>query len=203
LKKIAAHEMIPDSPKCHLVAQACGHSTKGGVHMHRSTVQFRSRGRVLLSVAVALLVTAAFVGAASAAGSGPSATGSGHFSEGGALRTFSFSAITHADGTVSGNAEINNRGIPNTTAGTSHIAIDCLQVVGNTAYVSGTITDSTVPGLVGDSGVFSVQDNGEGSNSPPDLISLASFYLPFPQLCQVVHPAPTISIDAGNVQIHS
>jgi hypothetical protein len=76
-------------------------------------------------------------------------------------------------------------------------------VVGNTAYLSGTITDSSVASLVGDSGVWSVQDNGEGANSPPDQISLVSFFSPFPQLCQLVHPSPTIQIDGGNVQIHS
>jgi hypothetical protein len=157
-----------------------------------------------MSVAVALIVTAAFVvGGAIAAGSGPSATGSGHFSESDALRTFSFTAITHADGSVSGNAQVDNRGIPGTTTGTSHIVVDCLQVVGNTAYMSGTITDSSVDSLVGLSGVWSVQDNGEGAKSSPDLISLVSFFSPTANLCQLVHPVPTIQIDGGNVQIHS
>lgn len=172
--------------------------------MHRLMVMCRGCRGILLSLIIALFVAATFVvGVASAAGNGPSATGAGHFSDGGALRTFSFTAIAHADGTVSGNAEINNRGIPGTTAGTSHIAVDCLQVVGNTAYVSGTVTDSTVASLVGDSAVFGVQDNGEGSKSPPDLISLAFYFLPFPQLCQVVHETPNIQIEGGNIQIHS
>ena len=85
--------------------------------MHRSMVLPRGCRNVLVSLVVSLIVAAMFaVGGASATGSGPSATGSGHFSESGALRTFSFNAITHADGTVSGNAQINNRGIPNTTS---------------------------------------------------------------------------------------
>jgi hypothetical protein len=164
----------------------------------------RSCRVALLSLVVALIIAATFaVAGASAAGSGPSATGSGHFTAGDELRTFTFSAVTHADGTVSGNAQVNNRGIPGTTAGVSHIAIDCLQVVGNTAYVSGTITTSSVDSLVGLSGVWAVQDDGEGGNAAPDLISLVNFYDPTPGLCLLVHPAPTIQIDGGNVQIHS
>jgi hypothetical protein len=167
-------------------------------------VLFRGCRGVLTSVAVALTVTAMFVvGSAIAAGNGPSATGSGHFSDGGALRTFSFTAIAHADGSVSGNAQVDNRGIPGTIAGTSHIAVDCLQVVGNTAYVSGTITDSTDANLVGDSGVWSVQDNGEGAKAAPDQISVVSLFSPTADLCQLVHPAATIQIEGGNVQIHS
>jgi hypothetical protein len=55
---------------------------------------------------------------------------------------------------------------------------------------------------VGDSGVFGVQDNGQGATSPPDQISIEYLYSPFPQLCKVVHPAPNNQIDGGNVQIH-
>jgi hypothetical protein len=172
--------------------------------MHHSSDHRRLGRRVFLpSVLVALATSAAFaVTGAVAAGIGPSATGSGHFTAGGALRTFSFNAITQPDGTVTGNAQVNNRGVPGTIAGTDQLSVDCLQVVGNTAYVSGTITDSSVPSLVGDSGVFGVQDNGQGATSPPDQISIEYLYSPAPQLCMVVHPAPNDQIDGGNVQIH-
>jgi len=173
--------------------------------VNRSTGLCRpARRRAFLpSLVVSLAAIAVFgVSGASAAGNGPSATGSGHFSAGGALRTFAFNAITHGDGTVTGQAQVNNRGIPGTTPGTDHINVDCLQVVGNTAYVSGTITHSSNASLVGDSGVFSVRDNGQGAKSPPDQISLVYFYLPFPQLCRVVHPTPNQQIDGGNVQVH-
>src|SRR5436190_6372306 len=102
----------------------------GEVHMNRAIGLCRPvrRRGFLLSLVVLLAAAAAFgVSGASAAGNGPSATGSGHYSAGGALRTFSFTAITHRDGTVTGQAQVNNRGIPGTIAGTSHMNVDCLQ----------------------------------------------------------------------------
>ena len=62
--------------------------------------------------------------------SGPSATGAGHFEIDGELRTFSFTANTHRDGTVKGQAQLYNRALGTRT----HLEIDCLRVVGTTAF---------------------------------------------------------------------
>ena len=50
-------------------------------------------------------------------------------------------------------------------------------MVGNTAVISGVITKSNT-GLEGNTGVFAVQDNGEGANAAPDRLSLVFFYGP-------------------------
>jgi hypothetical protein len=65
------------------------------------------------------------------------------------------------DGTVGGNAV-------STTA-----TVDCLIVAGNQAFMSGVITDSTDPLLIGSRQYLSVEDNGQGKNSPPDRYTFA------------------------------
>jgi len=97
-------------------------------------------------------------------GSGPSAGGQGRIS--GTDRTFAFSAVTHKDGSVSGQGQLNNR-----AAGVKiHFSIDCISVSGNAATMSGTVTNSNfyVPG---GPCWFKVKDNGEGVNAPPDEIT--------------------------------
>ena len=60
----------------------------------------------------------------------------------------------------------------------------CLNVVVNVATMSGVVTDITPgpgsPFVVGSNIVFQVIDNGEGSNAPPDLISLTLLLWPQP-----------------------
>src|SRR5713101_5128043 len=75
----------------------------------------------------------------------PSATGHGDFLSDGQLRTFSFSAIQQPNGNVAGQAELRNQ----TTGVVVHMDVACLRVEGNTAFVSGTITNSNDPTLVG------------------------------------------------------
>ena len=130
--------------------------------------------------------------------SGPSATGAGHFDQAGELRTFSFNAITKKDGTVNGHAELHNR-LQDTRL---HIDVNCLRVVGNVAIMSGVVTNSNDPTLVGDETLFSVQDNGEGAKAPPDLISLVFLFPPGSGFsCDLFAVAPTNAIEGGNVQV--
>ena len=132
-----------------------------------------------------------------------SATGSGQFHVSGDLRTFTFNAVTDSSGNTTGQTQGFNR-----NAGVKwHGAINCLNVVGNVATMSGVVTDIT-PGLgspfvVGSNIVFQVIDNGEGSNAPPDLISL-TFFLGIgpPQPCTGLGIFATIPIEHGNVQVH-
>lgn len=153
-----------------------------------------------------LLYRAAFVlllifGTSSAmVAGGPSASGHGNLTIGGELRTFSFTAVTHRDGTVTGQGQLNNRqqGVK------LHLTIDCLLVSGNTASVSGTVTSVSGPTAVqvGDRFIFRVVDNGEGSKAPPDTISLVFSFPPSVMIdCKVPFVVPLLPIDGGNIQV--
>jgi hypothetical protein len=114
----------------------------------------------------ASLSTAAFAAPNPAVGS---ATGSGHRISGGEFRSFSFSAVTFLDGTARGQAQVYPRGLD----AFAHIAIDCLQISGNVAHMSGVITHTSDPTvfIAGEYVHFAVEDNGEGANAPSDRIT--------------------------------
>ena len=135
--------------------------------------------------------------------SGPSANGQGHLiftaPEGDTgLRTFSFHARTREDGTTTGSFEVHNRA----TDSRAHGEIDCLRIVGNIAYMSGVNTKSTDPRLPGRPFFFSVQDNGEGRNAPPDRISFhLTFLPPGPSFaCNTAFANPDHPVE-GNIQV--
>jgi hypothetical protein len=122
-------------------------------------------------IATAVAVTAAVAPVTPAAPNGvvASATGSGHMIRSGFNRTFSFSAVKRADGTVTGQIQLNSRSL----AVVVHIRVDCLRIEGNKAHMSGRVTRSSDPsqGFVGELNRLVVEDNGEGQNAPPDMIS--------------------------------
>ena len=137
------------------------------------------------------------------------ATGSGQFeytSDTGvtALRTFSFEARMLGDGTVSGNAQVKNRA----TDQTLNIRIDCLNVIGNVAILSGVAWSATGPGNTdGDGAIFAVEDNGQGANGGPDRVTYA--YTGSGLVCTDVTAANIgdlnplfYDVKGGNVQIH-
>jgi hypothetical protein len=134
-----------------------------------------------------------------------SATGSGQIHVSGEYRTFTFSAQTDSSGVTTGVTQGFNRGLPFSWQG----SINCLDVEGNIATMSGTVTyanpDPGPSGItVGTPLVFQVIDNGEGQN-PPDLISLTFFNVggpPFPCLLSVDGIFATTPIQNGNVQVH-
>ena len=97
------------------------------------------------------------------------ASGGGTVEYGGALNTHAFTAQIDANGNVKGQAEFQLRYIDTTI----HAEVNCLAVVGNDAWIGGTITRSSNPAVVG-LGLhilFRVQDNGEGDAHPPDMTS--------------------------------
>jgi hypothetical protein len=133
-----------------------------------------------------------------------SATGSGHFRVSGDLRTFTFNANRDSSGVTTGQTQGKNRNLDIKW----HGKITCLNVVGNVATMSGVVTDITPglgdPFLVGNFIQFQVIDMGEGSNAPPDLISLTLFF-PVGTTdpgCTVPQITATIPILDGNVQVH-
>ena len=97
------------------------------------------------------------------------ASGGGTIEYGGVLNTHAFTAHIDADGNVRGQADFQLRYI-NTTA---HAEVNCLAVVGNEAWIGGTITRSSNPAQVGLglNILFRVQDNGEGDAHPRDMTS--------------------------------
>ena len=119
-----------------------------------------------------LVLFSLIVSAAAVAQIVHSARGSGTIQFAANREHISFSAVQRADGTASGNAEVHD-----ISAGVNaHIEVDCLNVIGNVATISGIVTKSSDPTLEGFEGIFQVVDNGEGKNAPPDLISLVNFH---------------------------
>ncbi len=111
---------------------------------------------------------------------GVSANGTFTFSNAGATKTIDFNARQHtndsgADGemTFSGPAEISGQDVdgdgttsPGTLTNlTVKVKLDCLSLNGNRAAMSGKITASSLPELVGRQSVLAVEDNGEGSKA--------------------------------------
>jgi hypothetical protein len=165
--------------------------------------------RRILSLSVAAITLAALL---LTIGSGiafaqvvASATGSGQIHVSGEYRTFTFSAQTDSAGNTTGVTQGFNRGLPFSWQG----SINCLDVEGNIATMSGVVTyanpDPGPSGItVGTPLVFQVIDNGEGQH-PPDLISLTFFNPggpPFPCLQSVDGIFATTPIENGNVQVH-
>jgi hypothetical protein len=130
----------------------------------------------------ALAALGALLASAAAGGGNPSASGHANLSVGdGQTRTFSFTAVQHRNGTVTGQGEVNNPSFPIRV----HFVIDCLKFGGgNRVIASGPVTQSSDPGTiaVGRISVFAVEDNGEGANAAPDRITTIPDYAP-PKSC--------------------
>ncbi|MBK7793017.1 MAG: hypothetical protein IPJ62_11140 [Betaproteobacteria bacterium] len=122
------------------------------------------------AVAAAFALSAGVVPMATAAGNS-SATGGGTAEEAGATSTFVFNAVQRKNGNVTGHLVYHVRGWPVTIM----MDLDCLIVDGNTAKMSGVVTQVSeeYPGFifVGQDAMFMVEDNGQGANSEPDLFS--------------------------------
>lgn len=94
------------------------------------------------------------------------ATGSGGFiAANGELRSFTFAAITHRDGTVGGQFQL----VAGNADLVAHGTVTCMRVIGNQAWVGGTIDRNSID-LPLTHGWFRTVDNA-GSGSP-DQISL-------------------------------
>lgn len=130
-----------------------------------------------------------------------SASGSGHMVRNGFNRTFSFTAQKHADGTSTGQLQLDSRQFDVVV----HIAIDCLRVENNKAHMSGRITYVSNPeeGDVGELNRLVVEDNGEGRDTPADMVS----GIPVnpgsanPETCETNTLTPNRVVQRGNVQV--
>jgi hypothetical protein len=150
------------------------------------------------SIALAAVVAALLAAGASAAVTVlHSASGSGHVLFGNTQESISFNAVQHEDGTATGHAQIND-----VTAGVRfQVDVDCLNVIGNTATISGIITRSSDATIEGWEAIFQVVDNGEGSD-PPDLMSIANIHERGTGVdCSVVAEYDLTPLQGGNVQV--
>jgi hypothetical protein len=135
-------------------------------------------------------------------GAGPVVTGSAHRLSGGEQRTVTFSAVTMADGSVQGEAQINVGAID----AWWHTRIECLTVVGNRAFLGGTITAASDARIrLGTKSYFWVEDHGEGAGAAPDRVSLAGANESpegLADFCNLVQNLlPGSDVLRGNVQI--
>lgn len=141
-----------------------------------------TRSLLTVGLLAGMLATATIAASTAVAGGNPQASGHANLTVGdGQTRTFSFTAVENADGTVSGQAEVNNPSFPIRV----HLTIDCLKFVGdNRAIASGPVTRSSDPGTiaVGRIGVVAVEDNGDRGHPPPDRITTIPDYAP-PRSC--------------------
>ncbi len=130
--------------------------------------------------------------------SGPSANGQGTLTNpDGTTRHFSFHAREKNNGSVDGNGVLSYNG------GLLKIKfdVDCLEVIGNVAQISGIITSwSDNPDGEGRDFWFKVIDNGEGSNADPDEITrFGNSSVPLD--CTIDYGLELYPIEGGNIQV--
>jgi hypothetical protein len=127
-----------------------------------------------------------------------------HSATGGGTTTFfhlGFTAQSHRNGnvggTVSGNAQFS---FISSTVGQLHVSVDCLEIVGNDAYMSGKLTKAGAGLAAGTEILFGVQDDDTASK--PDLMS-DIFFSPAtpPVTCHAFHATPHYAVQ-GNIEIH-
>jgi len=132
----------------------------------------------LVSVCVLLL----FATTAGAQNNGVSANGGFHFLVDGRTINIEFDARQHADGAIqgqisfSGEIEIPDQDVDGAGGGDGgqvldlsvRVNVDCLQVSGNQAVMSGVISDANAAGYLGKRAILAVEDGGEGSKAPLD-----------------------------------
>jgi hypothetical protein len=113
---------------------------------------------------------------------------------------FGFTAQSHrngnAAGSVTGNAQV-VFGAPN--RGPLHIDVNCLEIVGNDAYVSGVLAYSAFGLAKGTEMIFGVED--DDSASKPDLISNIYYWPTAAFTCHNFHAKPQFVVQ-GHIELH-
>jgi hypothetical protein len=116
------------------------------------------------------------------------------------LRTLEFTAVRDSQNNQRGQGQFHNHG----TGTTMHFVIDCLNVTGNVATMSGRITRSNIESLDSEKPPIwmRVVDNGEGRKSPVDEASgLIVFHSPAFPTCNTAFSPPLVAIEGGNIQV--
>jgi hypothetical protein len=136
-----------------------------------------------------------------------SATGSGHYTSGGELRTLGFSAVAHADGSASGEYQVTIHAIDRFF----HVSVTCLVVRNDTAWVAGIIDRTNHPVIVpGTVSYFWMFDDGEGPDAVDEVSTARINDVPGAdrQFCtltpdEAFSGLPGNEIEHGNVQVRS
>jgi len=113
---------------------------------------------------------------------------------------FGFTAQPHSNGNVAGTVTGNAQVVfvaPN--GGPLHIDVNCLEIVGNDAYMSGTLAYPAFSLTKGTEMLFGVQDDDSAAKA--DLISDIYFSPAPPLTCHTFHPKPHYAVQ-GNIEIH-
>ena len=115
---------------------------------------------------------------------------------------FSLDALQSANGSVTGQWEDQFAQFPGSGGGLGiHVAVNCLVVSGNQAWVSGVITESRSPGLVGLDALTKVVDNGRNANDPADQISFSFTGTGIPCSAATGLGFPLLSVPQGQVVV--
>ena len=112
---------------------------------------------------------------------------------------FSLVANQKADGSVSGQWQDTFTG-----GGEGiHVAIDCINVVGNGAVIGGVITNGTSGGVdvTGQRALTAVVDMGTSANDPPDQLSFSFFPTGFSCIALVPTNFPLFDRPMGQVMV--
>ena len=114
-------------------------------------------------------------------------------------KNFSLIALQHGDGSVTGQY-IDMFGAGTNTGG-YHVAVDCLVVVGNQAWIGGVVTKGDLNGVpvTGRRALTRVVNNGKSANDPPDQISY-SYLTSVP--CTARFPLPLLVMTDGQVTVN-
>jgi hypothetical protein len=84
-----------------------------------------------------------------------------------------------------------------------HFTIECLNVVGTMATISGVINHTDTDAVPEGSGIWlRVIDNGEGPDSPPDLASPLLVIFGSSVACTTTLADATNPIEHGDIQVH-
>jgi hypothetical protein len=85
-----------------------------------------------------------------------------------------FTAVRHADGSVTGQFDIHSP-----SEGHIHGRVICFTIEGNSARLAGVIERADdSPFLVGGGAMWTVRDNGQGANDPEDIASDIRYGIP-------------------------
>jgi hypothetical protein len=118
------------------------------------------------------------------------------------LKQFEFKAAGNPDSSASGRyryREIDD-GVPFDASG----PITCMTVVGDQAWIGGTITDSNDPTVIGAGSWWHVTDNGQGANDPPDITTFLGIgtLAQTQAFCDTYPPYKhPFAIDGGNIKV--
>ncbi len=124
-----------------------------------------------------------------------SVCGNAHLAGGEIERTATFEIRKYADGRVAGWYHALRRGPGGANI---RVRVECLHVVGDQAWATGTVFDAVNPDHIGRPYSFRFHDRGEGEGSMPDEVGVARFQ---DYDCTTEPDIPLRELTTGNLQV--